>query len=177
MPDAGTLTVERLVPTEATKQGLTGVAFQDAALLPWRNVEANIALPLDVLGGSCRTIAAHCRTDQARRARGLREIPSRRASRPCASASPLPERWRRSPTCCFRDEPFGALLRSWCRATTVELQRIWMETRATTLLVTHGIDEAVSSLTALWATASRPGRIGEDHRDRPAAPAPPGALQ
>ena len=48
--DSGSISIGGEPPRKATAGGVTGVAFQDAALLPWRTVEANLALPLDVLG-------------------------------------------------------------------------------------------------------------------------------
>jgi NitT/TauT family transport system ATP-binding protein len=50
--DSGTISIGGTNPQAATASGATGVAFQDSALLPWRSVESNIALPLDVLGRS-----------------------------------------------------------------------------------------------------------------------------
>ena len=48
--DAGRILVGDERPSAARKTGAVGVAFQDAALLPWRNVEDNILLPFQVLG-------------------------------------------------------------------------------------------------------------------------------
>ena len=48
--DAGTVEIGGQPPERATAGGITGVAFQDAGLLPWRTVARNIALPLEVLG-------------------------------------------------------------------------------------------------------------------------------
>src|SRR5215218_3533811 len=48
--DFGVVSIGGVKPQAATASGATGVAFQDSALLPWRTVESNIALPLDVLG-------------------------------------------------------------------------------------------------------------------------------
>ena len=48
--DAGEVLIEGDTPAAATRAGLTGVAFQDAALLPWRTVRRNVEIPLEVLG-------------------------------------------------------------------------------------------------------------------------------
>ncbi len=49
-PDAGAVQIGGATPAEKCRTGSLGVAFQDAALLPWRTVRQNIALPLQVLG-------------------------------------------------------------------------------------------------------------------------------
>ena len=48
--EAGKVEIGGQTPQRATAAGITGVAFQDAGLLPWRTVTRNIALPLEVLG-------------------------------------------------------------------------------------------------------------------------------
>src|ERR1700720_2778766 len=57
-PERGTVSIGGAAPIEKCRQGALGVAFQDAALLPWRTVRQNIALPLQVLGRSLRTQAS-----------------------------------------------------------------------------------------------------------------------
>ncbi len=48
--DTGQVRIAGQSPQQAASAGITGVAFQDSALLPWRSVASNITLPLEVLG-------------------------------------------------------------------------------------------------------------------------------
>lgn len=159
-PDNGDILIEGKKPSVATREGLTGIAFQDAALMPWRSVKHNIALPLEILGRSRR--AHREKIQQLIELVGLAGFEN---SLPGELSGGMRQRVAiaralvSDPHVLFLDEPFGALDQILRRQMNLELQRIWLETGSTALLVTHGIDEAVFLADRIVVMQSAPGRI------------------
>lgn len=160
--DSGRALIDGKSPQQAAQAGVTGTAFQDAALLPWRSVQRNIELPLQVLK---RKLAGE--PDLVHHLIQLVGLKGYEQSLPGELSGGMRQRVAiaralvTKPSVLFLDEPFGALDQILRRQMNLELQRIWAETGSTALLVTHGIDEAAFLADRVAVMHANPGRIVE----------------
>ncbi|GIG36893.1 ABC transporter ATP-binding protein [Cellulomonas pakistanensis] len=159
-PTSGSIAVFGRPAREARLGHDYGIAFQQAGLLPWRTVRANIELPLSLHGvgrGARRE-----RADEMLALVGLTDFAdhfpdqlSGGMQQRVAIARALAER----PSLLLMDEPFGALDEMTRERLQSELVRICAETQAAVVFVTHSIPEAVFLSDRVVVMSARPGRI------------------
>ena len=137
-----------------------GIVFQSAVLLPWRSIEANILLQAEM---------RHLPMDAARaRARELMEMAGLKGFEgkyPWQLSGGMQQRASicrallHDPSVLLMDEPFGALDAMTREKMNLELQRIWMASKKTVLLITHSIPEAIFLSDRVIVMSERPGSI------------------
>ena len=137
-----------------------GMVFQEANLFPWLSIEENIALPLELKGAP--------KAARQERARALAKLVGiegfekrwpRELSGGMRQRAAIARALSYDPRILLMDEPFGALDAMTREAMNLELQRIWLATRKTIVLVTHSIAEAVFLGDRILLLSPRPGRV------------------
>ena len=159
-----------LAPTQGTVEidgrAVTGpgadraVVFQDDALFPWRRVEENVALPLKLAG-----VPRDERLSRAQRwlaAVGLDGEGGKRIWQLSGGQRQrvgIARALAAEPEFLLMDEPLGALDAMTRDQMHELLLRLWRESHAGALLITHSVEEALFLSTSVVVLAPHPGRI------------------
>ena len=143
--------------TDRVPEGV-GVVFQEDASFHWLTVRDNVAFGLRRQGVAEREIAE--RVGHAIAFMGLREFAS---AYPAQLSGGMRQRLCIARTLVLRprllllDEPFGALDQQTRLLMGDEVLRLWRETGATVLLITHALDEAAMLADRVGVMSARPG--------------------
>jgi len=157
-PTAGTITVNGMTPEQARQARAYGYVFQAAALLPWRTIEKNVALPLEIMG-------ADNQAARIKRTLDLVNLSGFEKKYPWQLSGGMQQRASIARALAFdadlllMDEPFGALDEIVRDHLNKQLLELWARTNKTICFVTHSIPEAVYLSTRIVVISPRPGRV------------------
>jgi len=157
---AGRIAVNGMSPEAARLERAYGYVFQAPALYPWRTVERNVMLPLEIMG-----MSAAERRERAARYLDLVNLKGFEKKFPWQLSGGMQQRVSIARALCFEpelllmDEPFGALDEITRDHLNEQLLRLWERTGKTVVFVTHSIPEAVFLSSKIVVMSPRPGRI------------------
>jgi NitT/TauT family transport system ATP-binding protein len=161
-PTSGTITFEGKRVDGKVPDGI-GVVFQEDASFAWLTVADNIAFGLRRAGTEPAEV-----TRRLNFALGLMGLAEFAKSYPSQLSGGMRQRvciartLVMQPRLILLDEPFGALDAQTRLIMGDELLKLWRETGATVLLITHALDEAAMLSDRIGIMSARPGRILEE---------------
>lgn len=161
-PSSGSVTVNGMTPEQARLKRSYGYVFQAAALFPWRTIEDNIALPLEVMkfSGAEKKERIKKNLDLVNLTGFGKKYPWQLSGGMQQRAS-IARALSFDPDMLLMDEPFGALDEIVRDHLNEQLLKLWAATQKTVIFVTHSIPEAVFLSTKIVVMSPRPGRIHE----------------
>ena len=157
---SGDITVNGMTPENARKSRSYGYVFQAPALYPWRTIEKNIALPLEIMNYSAAE-----RQERIERTLDLVNLAGFGKKYPWQLSGGMQQRASIARALAFdadlllMDEPFGALDEIVRDHLNEQLLKLWARTEKTICFVTHSIPEAVYLSTKIVVMSPRPGRV------------------
>ena len=159
-PTGGTITVQGTSPENARLNRAYGYVFQAPALYPWRTIDANVTLPLEIMGYTKAE-----QRERAEKALALVELSGFGKKFPWQLSGGMQQRASIARALAFdadillMDEPFGALDEIVRDHLNEQLLKLWARTTKTICFVTHSIPEAVYLSTKIVVMSPRPGRV------------------
>lgn len=149
-------------PVHGPRQGI-GFVFQKANLMPWRTVQENILLPLELLNIP--------RAEASQRALEMVELVGlagfentlpRDLSGGMAQRVAIARALIQDPRVMLLDEPFGQLDALTRERMGEELLSIWQKRRKTVVMVTHSLTESLYMADRVLVLSQRPGQLNLD---------------
>ena len=157
-PTSGTLTVNGMSAEQARLARAYGYVFQAPALLPWRKVDDNVRLPLEIMG--LDDVAGRvARNLELVNLKGFEKKFPWQLSGGMQQRVSIARALAFDPKLLLMDEPFGALDEIVRDKLNQQLLELWARTKKTIVFVTHSIPEAVFLSTKIVVMSPRPGRI------------------
>jgi NitT/TauT family transport system ATP-binding protein len=154
----GTISVNGMSPEEARLARAYGYVFQAPALYPWRTVERNVALPLEIMG--LDDVAGRVKRNlELVNLNGFDKKFPWQLSGGMQQRVSIARALSFDPKLLLMDEPFGALDEIVRDKLNQQLLELWGRTGKTVVFVTHSIPEAVFLSSRIVVMSPRPGRI------------------
>jgi NitT/TauT family transport system ATP-binding protein len=155
---SGTLIVNGMTPERARLARAYGYVFQAPALYPWRTVERNVGLPLEIMGLDNQAARIQRNLDLVNLTGFEKKFPWQLSGGMQQRVS-IARALAFDPKLLLMDEPFGALDEIVRDKLNQQLLELWDRTAKTVVFVTHSIPEAVFLSSKIVVMSPRPGRI------------------
>jgi len=139
-----------------------GIVFQDANLLPWRNLDSNIHFPFEIMGTKpdrewVASLVHRSGLD------GFGGKFPRELSGGMQQRAALVRALSFKPSVLLMDEPFGALDAFTREEMNRLVEEIWLDNPTTIVFITHSIEEAIFLSDRVIVLSPRPGRVANEY--------------